>query len=90
MFVPLGFEGDGAWGPRAQWAFDMVVAAKAEIEKDKEGDWNDMNFGEYWRARIAAILVCGQAKVAGSHVQPFDGELEATEASTEHHGDRGA
>ena len=63
---------------------------RLEIERDKEGDWNGLNFGEYWRARIAAILVCGQAKVAGSHVQPFDGELEATEASTEHHSDRGA
>ena len=48
VFVPLGFEGDGAWGPRAQWAFDQGVAAKAEVEKDKEGDWNEMSFGEYW------------------------------------------
>ena len=49
-----------------------------------------MSFGEYWRARMAAILVCGQAKVAGSNSQPFDDGLEATEASTEHHSDRGA
>jgi hypothetical protein len=90
VFVPLGFEGDGAWGPRAQWAFDQGVAAKAEVEKDKEGDFNEMSFGEYWRARMAAILVCGQAKVAGSNSQPFDDGLEATEASTEHHSDRGA
>ena len=37
-----------------------------------------------------AILVCGQAKVVGSNSQPFDGGLEETEASTEHHSDRGA
>ena len=49
-----------------------------------------LSFGEYWRARMAAILVCGQAKVAGSNSQPFDDGLEATEASTEHHSDRGA
>jgi hypothetical protein len=35
-------------------------------------------------------LVCGQAKVAGSNSQPFDDGLEETEASTEHHSDRGA
>eukprot|EP01047_Picozoa_sp_COSAG01_P067088 COSAG01_NODE_9396_length_2456_cov_11.942300_1_plen_40_part_00 len=39
---------------------------------------------------MAAILVCGQAKVAGSNSQPFDDGLEATEASPEHHSDRGA
>ena len=53
-------------------------------------DFNEMSFGEYWRERMAAILVCGQAKVAGSNSQPFDDGLEATEASTEHHSDRGA
>jgi hypothetical protein len=52
--------------------------------------FDEMSFGEYWRARMAAILVCGQAKVAGSNPQPFDDGLEATEASTEHHSDRGA
>ena len=81
VFVPLGYEVEGAWGASATWAFEEVVGVKAATVCADLTDWSKINFGEHWKRAIAVALANGQAAVISRSAKPD--ELAAARDSTE-------
>ena len=72
LFVPLGYEAEGAWGPGAKWAFEQAVEAKGAVVCGELVDWNVVNFRVHWRRVIAVALAKGQASVVARAALPFE------------------
>ena len=72
VFVPVGYEVDGAWGPSATWAFREVMEVKAATACREVSDFSIVNFGEHWRRVIAVALAKGQAAVISRSAKPSE------------------
>jgi hypothetical protein len=86
VFLPLGYEATGAWGPKADYAFGEVVKAY-QATRAGNIDKHEFRFGDYWEQAISAAILRGQAAVAGRAKWPR--ELQAPPGG-EHHADMGA
>jgi hypothetical protein len=64
VFVPLGYEATGAWGPKADYAF-CEVAKAYKATRAGNIDKQEFRFGDYWEQAISAAILRGQAAVAG-------------------------
>jgi hypothetical protein len=64
VFLPLGYEATGAWGPKADYAF-CEVAKAYKATRAGNIDKQEFRFGDYWEQAISAAIVRGQAAVAG-------------------------
>ena len=62
-FVPLAFERDGQWGPRAVSALASIVEVAKQGVDVEAFHWSAMNFNRHWRQRVAVALGRGQALV---------------------------
>jgi hypothetical protein len=62
-FVPLAFERDGQWGPRAVSALASIVEVAKQGVDVEAFHWSAMNFNRHWRQRVAVALGRGQALI---------------------------
>ena len=62
-FVPLAFERDGQWGPRAVSALASIVEVAKQGVDVEAFHWSAMNFNRHWRQRVAMSLGRGQALI---------------------------
>jgi hypothetical protein len=67
VFVPLGFEANGAWGASTLQFFDWVRRSVGRLAGDKY-HWSASHWGEHWRQRIDAVLARGQAALVTAAV----------------------
>ena len=67
VFVPLGFEANGAWGASTLQFFDWVRRGVGRLAGDKY-HWSASHWGEHWRQRIDAVLARGQAALVTAAV----------------------
>ena len=62
VFVPLAFEGGGAWGARAK---DLLLTCGRRMEGEKHEvlHWSGMGWGKHWRQRIGVAIARGRARL---------------------------
>ena len=65
-FVPLAFEGYGAWGESALRFFDEVCNAAEEKASADKYHWSAMEFGVHFQQRLGLTLALGQADLVVS------------------------
>ena len=62
VFVPLAFEGGGAWGAQAK---DLLLTCGLRMEGEKHEvlHWSGMGWGKHWRQRIGVAIARGRARL---------------------------
>ena len=65
-FVPLAFEGYGAWGESVLRFFDEVCNAAEEKASADKYHWSAMEFGVHFQQRLGLTLALGQADLVVS------------------------
>lgn len=67
-FIPLGFEGGGAFGAATLNFLQQVQDTAGGMTPADLYHWSAPEWGEHWRQRIGAVLARGQAELVGHAV----------------------
>ena len=62
LFVPLGFESNGAWGENTRRVFKELVELADRAKSKDLYHWSAGAWGEHWKQRIGCEIERGRAE----------------------------